>query len=136
MISQKAFGKKQAVPRYVFAIIVLIAGIILEYLGIGKNFLGFESVGNWLIFVGFIMLAIITISLMSQRKKIVDERMEKIAYSASRVVFLFVILGAFVVMILDGIKPIEVSYSMFMSHLIAWVVLVYIVSYKILEKFY
>jgi len=135
MVSRKSFGKKQAIPRYIFAFIVIVAGIILEYIDIEKEFLGFQSVGTWLIYVGFVMLAIITLSMISQKKKIVDERMEKIAYKSSRVTFLFVIIGAFVVMIWDGISKIEVSYSMFMSHMIAWIVLVYFVAYKILERY-
>lgn len=134
MTSKKAFGKKQAMARYIFAFFVIVVGIILNYFGVGENFLEFESVGNWMIFVGFIMLAVITLNYMSYKKKIVDERMEKIAYQASRVTFLFVIIGAFVIMIWDGINKIEIPYSLFMSHLVAWMMVVYFISYKILEK--
>lgn len=134
MTSKKAFTKKQAIPRYVFAFVLIIAGIVTNYLEISKEFLGFQSIGTWMIFVGFIMLAIITISLMTHRKRIVDERMEKLAYQASRVTFLFIIFGAFIVMIWDGISPINIPYSLFMSHMIAWIMVVYFISYKVIEK--
>ncbi len=136
MTSKKYFSKKQAYARYAFALGVLIFGIILNYLNIGENFLGFSSVGNWLIFVGFIMIAVITLTFLKNQKRIIDERMEKIAYQASRITFLFIILGAFVVMVWDGIQPIQIPYSTFMSQMVAWIMIVYIASYKILDKYY
>lgn len=123
------------VARYIFAFVVLVGGIFLEAANIGRDFLGFESLGIWLIFVGFLMLVIITLQKISNRKRIVDERMEKIGYKSARVTFLFIIFGAFAVMVWDGISSINISYSMFMSHMIAWIVLIYFVSYKVLEKF-
>lgn len=135
MTSKKMFTKKQTIWRYAFAFSLIIFGIILNYLELGKNFLGFESVGSWLIFVSFIMFTVITLQVISNKKRIVDERMEKIAHKSARVTFVFIIFGAFVVMIIDAIKPITIAYSMFMSHMIAWIVLVYFVSYKILERY-
>lgn len=132
---KKRFGNKQMVWRYGFAFVLVLLGLVLQYYNIGKDFLGFESVGTWLIFVGFIMFVVITLQKISNKKRIVDERMEAIAYKASRATFIFIIFGAFAVMILDGINPITIRYSMFMSHMIAWIVLVYFISYKILEKF-
>ncbi len=127
-------NKKQAIPRYIFAFIIIIAGITFSYLKIGSDFLGFESVGYWLIYVGFIMLVVITLQFMTNKRRIVDERMEKIGYMASRVTFIVLIFAAFVIMIWDAINPITVPYSMFMAHLIAWMMLVYFVAYKILER--
>lgn len=132
---KKAFGKKQAFSRYVFAIIVIGLGILLNFKNIGKEFLGFPSVGSWLIYVGFAMLAIVTLSLITYRKKIIDERMEKIGYQSSRITFLLIIIAAFIVMIWDGIKTINIEYSLFMSYLISFIVLIYFISYKILERF-
>ena len=57
-----------------------------------------------------------------------------VASKASRITFLAVITFAFIVMITDGITPLQVSYSMFMSYLICGMMLVYFVSYKILLK--
>lgn len=129
------FGRKQTFARYVFAFLVVVTGLGLEYFNVGKEFLGFYSVGTWMIYVGFVMFAVITLQYFSNKKRVVDERMEKIGYKASRVTFLFIIFGAFIVMILDGIKKIEIEYSLFMANMMAWIVLVYFVSYKILEKY-
>lgn len=63
--------------RYSFAFILLVAGIVFNYLGIGSDFLGFESVGSWMIYVGFVIFAIISIQFISKKERIVDERMER-----------------------------------------------------------
>jgi len=134
-MTQKHINKKNSVWRYSFATILIIAGIILSYLNIGTEFLGFPSVGLWLIYVGFIMLAIVTLQLMSNKKRIVDERMQFVATKAARITFIGIILFAFVIMVIDGIKPINIAYSYFMSYLICGIILLYLVSYKILLKF-
>ncbi|MBN1275266.1 hypothetical protein JXA12_03160 [Candidatus Woesearchaeota archaeon] len=128
-------NKKNSAWRYGFAIILVISGLILSYLNIGDEFLGFSSVGSWLIYVGFIMLAIITLQLMSNKKRIVDERMQFVATKAARITFIGIILFAFVIMVIDGIKPINIAYSYFMSYLICGIVLLYLVSYNILLRF-
>ncbi len=133
---KKQINKKQAIPRFILAFIILTTGIILNYLEIGNEFLGFQSVGNWLIFVGFIMFVIITLNIISNKKRIIDERMESIAYKASRITFISIILSAFTIMVIDAIKPITIPYSLFMSHSIAWIVLIYFISYKILERYF
>lgn len=127
--------KLQVTSRYVFALVILIAGIILGALDIGKEFLGFSSIGTWLIYVGFIMLTVITLQLLKNKKRIVDERMRLIAYKASRITFVLMILAAFIIMIIDGINAITIPYSMFMSYIIAYMIFVYFISYKILERF-
>lgn len=134
-MTQKHMNKKNSVWRYVFATILIIVGATLSYLNIGSEFLGFSSVGLWLIYVGFIMLAIITLQLRSKKKKIVDERMQFVATKAARITFIGMILFAFLVMVIDGIKPINIAYSYFMSYLICGIVLLYLVSYKILLRF-
>ena len=132
---QKNINKKNSVWRYGFAIILIFAGLIVSYLNIGKEFLGFSSVGSWLIYVGFIMLTIVTLQLMSNKKRIVDERMQFVATKAARITFIGIILFAFVIMVIDGIQPINIAYSYFMSYLICGIVLLYLVSYKILLRF-
>ena len=82
------------------------------------------------------MLTVITLQMLFKKERIVDERMEFIASKASRVTFIGIILFAFLIMIIDGIKPIEIAYSYFMSYLICGIVLLYIVSYKILSNKY
>lgn len=128
-------NKKQLTGRYIFAFLVLIAGVLLEYFNIGMKFLGFSSVGTWLIYVGFIMFAIITLQAISNKKRVVDERMMWVAFKASRITFILIIFGAFAVMIIDGIKSIEIPYHLFMGYLMAYMMLVYFISYKILLRY-
>jgi hypothetical protein len=120
--------------KYGFAVFLIIAGLILMYFEIGEEFLGFSSVGSWLIYVGFVMLAIIILQLISNKKRIVDERMEFIATKAARITFLALIIFAFLIMIIDGIKPITMPYSYFMSYLISGIVFIYFISYQVLLK--
>jgi len=128
-------NKKQFVWRYGFALIVILSGLLLTYFNIGNEFLGFSSVGTWLLYVGFLMIAIVTLQTLSNKKRIIDERMEYIASKSGRITFLVIILTSFAIMIIDGIKPITISYSYFMSYFICGIVLVYLISYKILLRY-
>jgi uncharacterized membrane protein len=128
--------KSKEIYRYVFAVAVIIAGIILSYFNIGKEFLGFNSVGSWLIYIGFIMIAVITLQLFMNKKRVVDERMMFVATKASRITFLGLIIVAFIIMIIDGIKTITIPYSIFMSYLICFLMIIYFISYKILLRKY
>ncbi len=127
---------KDSVWRYGFASVVILVGVFLSYLNVGNEFLGFSSVGFWLIYVGIIMLAVTTIQLIFNKKRVVDERMQFVATKAARITFIGIILFAFIIMIADGIKPITLSYSYFMSYFICGIVLLYSISYKILLKYY
>ena len=127
--------KGQMFGRYVFSILVVLLGVVFEYLGVGREFLGFSSVGTWLVYVGFIMIAVVTLQLISNKKRIVDERMKSISFKASRVTFVLIIFAAFAIMIIDGIHSIDVPYHLFMSYIIAYMMLIYFVAYKILEKY-
>jgi len=128
--------KRNLIWRYSFATLLIIFGIVLSYFNMSNEFLGFSSVSLWLIYVGFVMLTVITLQMLFKKERIVDERMEFIASKASRVTFIGIILFAFLIMIIDGIKPIKIAYSYFMSYLICGIVLLYIVSYKILSNKY
>lgn len=127
--------KRNLIWRYSFATLLIISGIVLSYFNIGNEFLGFSSLSLWLIYVGFVMITVITLQMLFKKKRIVDERMEFIAAKASRITYVFIILFAFVIMIIDGIKEIELPYSYFMSYLICAIMLVYLLAYKILEKY-
>ena len=127
--------KRNLIWRYSFATLLIVSGIVLSYFNLGKEFLGFSSVGLWLIYVGFVMLTIITLQMLFKKKRIVDERMEFIAAKASRITFMGIILFAFIIMIIDGIKPMEFAYSYFMSYFICGIVLLYAISYRILLGF-
>jgi len=128
-------NKKQAVWRYTFAVSLLVLGIVINGLSIKKEFLGFSSIGSWMIYVGFIMLAIITLRAFLKKEKIIDERMKFISQKASTLTFSLIIYFSFMIMIIDGIKPLPIRLSLFMSYFICGVILVYAISYRILSRF-
>lgn len=127
--------KKQHVGRYIFALAIILIGIVLEVYNIGNEFFSFQSVGLWMIYVGFVMLVVITLQLIVNKKRVIDERMTWIAFKSSRITFVLLILGAFIIMIADGIKTITIPYHLFMGYAVAYMVLVYFISYKILERY-
>ena len=122
--------------RYGFALIVLVLGLLLSYFKIGNTFLGFSSVGTWLIYIGFIMLAIITLQFFSNKKRIVDERMIFIANKAMRFTLLSLIIIAFIIIVIDGVNTITIPYHLFMAYLICLLLIIYVISYKILLRKY
>jgi uncharacterized protein YacL len=132
----KTKNKKQIAWRYGFGIVLVVVGLLFIRFYEGKEFLGFSSVGSWMVYVGFLMLAVITLQLISNKKRIIDERMEFVATKAARLTFVGIILTAFIVMIADGIKTITIPYSYFMSYFVCGIVLFYFVSYKILLRYY
>lgn len=120
---------------YAWGFALLVIGILINYFKLGSpNFTILGGLGNWLIYVGFVGLLIAIIKTSNKKEKKVDERVEFIANKASKVTFVFLILGAFVLMIIDGIKTITVPYYLFMSYLISSMVLVYFIAYKIIER--
>lgn len=127
--------KKTLIARYTFALATLLLGATLEYFKIGKEFFEFSSVGTWLIYVGFVMIAVVTLQASREKKKIVDERMISIGNKASRITFVVILLTAFTTMIIDGIKTIKLPYSLAASYLICYMILIYFISYKILERY-
>lgn len=120
-----------------FSTIVILVGVILETLDIGSSeFLGFNSVGNWLVYVGLVGLAILAIRSIAKKERKVDERMLFIANKANRVTFLVVIIGSFVIMVWDGIQRIAMPYSLFMSYFVCGAILAYVIAYKVLLRMY
>ena len=116
--------------------VFILVGLTIHYLKIGESpYLGFSSVGIWLTYIGFIAIFISTIRMFRKKERLVDERMLAIAAKANRVVFLSVIIAAFIIMIIDGIKTIVVPLGLFMSYIVVGMMLVYFVSYKILLKY-
>lgn len=122
--------------RYGFAVIVIIIGLILNYANLGGSFLGFSSIGSWLIYIGFVMIAIVSLQVILNKKRVVDERMVFVADKANRIAFLALIIAAFVIMIIDGIRPITIPYHMFMAYLVCGILVVYVIAYKILLRYY
>ncbi len=110
---------------------VLGSGILLELFGIGQgSYLGFGSVGTWLIYVGIISLIMAAIP----RKRKVDERMLQNAAKANRVTFIGILVFCFLVMVIDGLRPIDVSYGMFISYFVMGMIGIYAISYKLIDR--
>ena len=137
MKSKSAYSKQRIIWRMGFGGLLIVVGLLFNYFGIGQSeFFSYNSVGGYLIFCGVLILAIAFMFSFSKKKKIIDERMEKIGYMASRMTFSITFILAFIVMIYDGISPITVSLGNFLAYSICVMLLVYLVSYKILERRY
>ncbi|PIU89170.1 hypothetical protein COZ55_02055 [archaeon CG_4_8_14_3_um_filter_38_5] len=120
-----------------FGILMIVLGIVLETYNVGgEDFLGFASVGNWLIYIGFLSIAVMILQSFEKKKRKTDERMYFVANKANRITFLVVIIASFAVIILDGISRITMPYSLFMSYFICGVLVAYLVSYWVLLKKY
>ncbi len=126
----------RAVLKYSFGIVAIVLGVVLNHFDVGTaSFAGFGSVGTWLICIGFLSLIISTFAVVVQKKRVVDERMLFVAAKANRIVFLSLVIIAFIVIVIDGIRPITMPYYLFMSYLVCVLMLVYFVSYKLLLRF-
>ncbi len=130
-------NKTRAKIIYGWGLVLILVGLILNHFKIGSpNFEIFGGIGNWLIYIGFIGLIIATVRLLTKKKqKKVDERMEFVATKALRITFLFLLLAAFAIMIIDGIKTITIPYHLFMSYSICVLLITYFISYKILLRY-
>ncbi len=125
---------KPLIYRMAFALILIIAGAIFQMNGIGKDFLSAWTLGAWLIYVGVLIIFIALLRSTVIPKKKVDERVQYIGMKASKVTFMALILISFAVMIIDGIKHLNIPYRLFMGYLISAIVLIYFIAYKVLEK--
>lgn len=131
----KKMMDKRTIFGYGFGLVVIAAGLLMESLGAGgQDYVMFDSVGLWLVFIGFITLMVATLQKMSGKKKKTDERVEYIGHKASKVTFLVLIMASFIIMIIEGVKPIDLPYHIFMANLVAWVVVVYFIAFKVVEK--
>jgi len=134
-VSQKVNTGNRIKTKYAAAITIILIGVAFQIFEIGGNeFAGFPSLGIWIIVTGFIAASIVSITAISKKEKIIDERMEHIGYKASRVTTLILILTLFLTMVIDGIQQITVRYYLFASFLVMFYILTYMVSYKIIEK--
>jgi hypothetical protein len=59
-----------------------------------------------------------------------------LALKSTRLTFVIFIFSAFVLMIADGIKPISVPYSIFLSYFVCFILLCNVIIYKIMLKYY
>lgn len=135
VVSKKIITKKVVISKYAFAAFLILLGVIFKVFDIGnKEFFSFNSVAFYLMYVGFLMLFIITISNFVKKDKIIDERMEKIGYKSYRLTFFITFMAAFMLMIYDGIVSVQIELSNFVSYAVCFIFIVYVISYKILEK--
>jgi len=136
VVSKKINTKQNIMIKSIWGIGLIIIGFICIVLNIGtEDFLGFPSIGIFLIFIGIIGLFITVFSLMSDKKKIIDERAEHIGYKASRVTTLVLILTLFMTMVLDGIHTITTPYYLYASFLMCFYILCYLISYKLISLY-
>ncbi len=133
-------SRKRRAFTYSFGILIIIAGLALNMLGIKGNeaLTGFGSVGNWLIMIGVISIFIATLKAFDilGKRKPVDERVEFIAARASRLAFMAFLVVAFAIMVADAVHPLAAPYFTVMSGLICGMVLAYAMAFKVLERRY
>jgi len=120
--------------EYVFAVSLIALGLLLNSYGIGiLNYNPtFGSVGTWLIFMGIVIMFSTTLRVVLRKKAVVDERAEFVSAKAMRITFLALIAGAFIIMLIDGIRPITLPYYLFLSYLLCALSLVYTAAYYVL----
>ncbi|MGV8171999.1 MAG: DUF2178 domain-containing protein [Candidatus Woesearchaeota archaeon] len=128
--------EKKITMRIIFSAILIIAGIIINIFVGPKEFFGYNSVGTYLIFCGLLILALALLRGFVLKPKKYDERMTAIALKSTRLTFVIFVLSAFVLMIVDGIKPITLPYSIFLSYFVCFILLCNVVIYKIMLKYY
>jgi uncharacterized membrane protein len=137
MTSKKVVTKKSMIFRIVFIIFLIVSGALLNQFNIGTNELfGYSTVGNYLIFIGFVMVLVTTITYFTKREKIIDERMEMLRNKTMTLTFTVFIFAAFALIIWDGIWPITMRYSIFISYAVCTMLLFYGIAYKVLERRY
>ena len=132
-VSKKTNTKHNFMIKTIWAIALILAGILLSVLQIGtQSFLGFPSLGIFLIYIGGIGLLMAFLLHFSDKKRIIDERAEHIGYKASRVTTLALILVLFFTMIVDGIYSISTPYYLYASFLMCFYVVFYTICYRII----
>jgi len=137
MTSKKVVTKKGMMLRVVFIAFLMVTGLLLNHYNIGTNELfGYSTVGNYLIYIGFVMILVTSIMYFTKREKIIDERIEMLRYKAGTLTFMVFIFVAFAIIILDGIQPITMRYSLFISYAVCAVLVFHVIAYKILERKY
>jgi len=135
IVSKKINTQKGIKKKYIVAISIIIIGVLFQIFEIGGNqFAGFPSLGIWIIFTGFITMAIVSINVLSKKEKIIDERMEHIGYKASRITTLILIFTLFATMIIDGIYTISTPYYLYASFLVCFYIFSYLIAYKLIER--
>jgi hypothetical protein len=127
--------KKIMLYKSIFAVIMIIIGIILEVTTNSKSdFFGFHSVGGYLITIGVIFFIVIGLYAAFFKERKIDERMMLHAYKSGRITYAILILVAFSIMIIDGINPITISYRTMMAYFIVGSTIVLMISFWFMTK--
>ncbi len=120
----------------VFAFIMIVAGVIIELATTSKgNFFGFNSVGSYLIYIGTIFLLITIGYALFKKEKKIDERVMMHGYKAGKITYAILILTTFIIMVIDGIKPINIPMHMMMAYLIIGSTFILIISFWLMAKY-
>ncbi len=137
MASKKVVTKKGMILRGVFIVLLMISGVLLNHYNIGRNELfGYSTVGNYLIFIGFVMILATAMIYFRKKENIIDERIEMLRNKSMTLTFTVFIFVAFALIIWDGIQPITMRYSMFISYAVCAILVFYVITYKFLERRY
>ncbi len=74
MASKKIVTKKGMILRVVFIAVLIISGLLLNFYNIGKNELfGYSTVGNYLIFIGFVMILATVMIYFTKGKRLLTK---------------------------------------------------------------
>jgi uncharacterized membrane protein len=127
---------KRQLAKIVFATVLLIAGILINIFFPHKEFFGYSSVGIYLVVCGMLVLTLALLRGFVLKPKSHDERMLLVSLKATRITFVIFVLSAFILMIVDGLKPITLPYSIFLSYFVCFIILCNVITYYILLKYY
>lgn len=95
-----------------------------------------STLGLLLYFIGFAALTVFVVRIIWKKTRNNDERADFIGKKALGLTYLALIIEAFVIIITDGISPIATPYHLVMTYLVVISLVVYLISYRILSKFY
>lgn len=129
--------KVRTTLKFAFALCWILFGLLLNHFNLGtKAFRTFNSLGTYFIYIGFVGLFIVGLTEVRRKEKLVDERMQFVATKAMKFTFTCFIASSFIIMVIDGVKPITIPYHLFMSYLVSGILVVYYTSYKLLLRYY
>lgn len=137
--NEKKKSKKNNVSfriSILIAFILIAVGIVLNSMGFNNGFFEFASFGNWIVFLGTMILIVSLINLIFSNKTIVDERTAMIKFKSAQVSYVFFLILAFILMIIDELNPLEIKISYLLSYLICAILIVNFLTYRILNKIY
>lgn len=123
--------------KFLWAFGMMGLGLLLDHLNLGEGgFAGYGSVGTFLMYIGILGLFVVGLSDILRKRQIRDERMEFVAAKAMRLTFLVFVVVSFALMVVDGIAPITMPYHLFLGYLVAGMVAVLFVSYRVMLRLY